>query len=186
MLEYTGSLKKRNINISYSGPMWEDGLKGIAEMVKSSLSSDELPSSAAKSIFSVFIEQATNMLMYSAEKEHYPKHDAESSDVSTGMLVLGHKNLTYFIQTGNVVKSVNAELIKGRLDYLNTLDKKGIRQFYREQMRGENDNPESQGAGLGFIEIAKRATAPIKYDFEPLGEGLFYFTMYVEIGQEVA
>ncbi len=75
------------------------------------------------------------------------------------------------------------ELIKDRIDHLNSLDKKELRKFHRERLHAENDNPESKGAGLGLIEIARRATAPITYNFEPINEDLVYFTMYVEIDQ---
>jgi len=168
----------------YSGPMWDDGIKGITGMVKVQLEGDDLTSSAAKSIFSVFVEQVTNMLMYSAEKEYFTQNDKGPVDVSTGMLVLGEKNKTYFIQTGNAIKNENAKLIKERIDHLNTLDKKEVRQFYREKIRGEDNNPDSKGAGLGLIEIAKRATSPIAYSIEPVNDELSYFIMYVEITQE--
>ena len=182
MLEHTNLLRELNINISYNGPMWDDGIKGIAEMVKTSLSNDDLPRQASKIIFSVFVEQITNMLMYSAEKEKYG--DDGSEEISRGMLVLGNKNKTYFIQTGNAIKSKSVELIKNRIEHLNSLDKKELRQYHKEKMRGENDNPESKGAGLGLIEIARRASAPIKYSFEPIDDNSSYFSMYVEIGQE--
>ena len=182
MREYANKLKDRCINISYSGPMWDDGIKGIAEMVKSSLSHDDLSAKASKMIFSVFVEQITNMLMYSAEKEQFKNH--ENEEVSVGMLVLGHKENVYFIQTGNVIKPNNMELIKNRINHLNTLDKQELRQYYKEVMRSGDDNPESLGAGLGLIEIARRATAPIGYRFEPQDDGLVYFTMYVEIARE--
>jgi len=71
--------------------------------------------------------------------------------------------------------------LKERIDFLNTLDKKELRQFYKEQMKAENDNPESKGAGLGLTEIARRATSKIEYEFIPYGEGLSYFTMYVTV-----
>jgi len=183
MREYNEKFKELNISISYSGPMWDDGIKGIAEMVKTSLSSDDLSSKASKVIFSVFVEQVTNMLMYSAEKVQYGSPPNE--EVSTGMLVLGHKGNTYFIQTGNAIKNESIEFIKNRIDHLNSLDKKELRQYHKEMMRGEDDNPESKGAGLGLIEIARRATAPIEYTFEPLDDNLSYFSMYVEIAQEV-
>jgi len=59
-----------------------------------------------------------------------------------------------------------------------------LRQHNKERMRGENDNPESKGAGLGLIEIARRATAPISYRFDPINDEMSYFSMYVEIAQE--
>jgi hypothetical protein len=182
MWEYTNKLKELNIYISYNGPLWDDGIRGIAEMVKTSLSYEDLSSNASKTIFSVFVEQVTNMLMYSAEKEVFEKMD--KNEVSTGMLLLGHKGRTHFIQTGNVIRSDSVETVKNKIDHLNTLDKKELRQYHREIMRNGDDNPDSKGAGLGLIEIARRVSAPIEYKFEPIDEDLSYFTMYVEITQE--
>jgi hypothetical protein len=124
------------------------------------------------------------MLMYSAEKETYSQHGQETIDVSMGMLVLVHKDNKFFIQTRNAIKRENLEIIKGKIDHLNTLDKKELRQFHKERVRADNDNPESKGAGLGLIEIARRATAPIRYEFEEIDERLSGFTMCVEIAQE--
>jgi len=183
MREYTDRFKDLNISIYYNGPLWDDGIKGIAEMVKTSLVSEDLSSGASKAIFSVFVEQTTNMIMHSAEKELYTRLDTE--EVSTGMLALGNKGNAYFIQTGNAIASSSAEFIKNKIDHLNTLDKKELRQYQKEKMRSENDNPDSKGAGLGLIEIARRVTAPIEYTLEPIDENLTYFTLYVEIAQEV-
>ena len=182
MLEYANTCKNLNINISYNGPMWNDGIKGIAEMVKTRLSYEDMPLNVSKVIFSVFVEQITNILMHSADKGQFGQ--AENENVSIGMLVLGNKDRSYFIQTGNAIKNKYIEIIKGKIDHLNSLDKKELRQFYNEKMRNENDNPESKGAGLGLIEIAKRATAPIRYSFEPIEDGLSYFSLYVEIAQK--
>jgi hypothetical protein len=182
MLDYSNALKKLNITISYNGPLWSDGIKGIAEMVKTSLSHEDLPGKASKTIFSVFVEQVTNMLMYSAEKERFDK--TETEEASTGMLVLGHKDNMHFIQTGNTIKNESVEFVKNKIEHLNSLDKKELRQYHREAMRSENENPESKGGGLGLIEIARRVTGPIVYNFEPIDEWLSYFTMYVEIAQE--
>jgi len=188
MREYAGVMEKLNIKVIYSGPMWEEGIKGLAEMVRTHLVHDQIKKSASKAIFSVFVEQVTNMLMYSAEKEQYPVPPGdELADVSIGMVIMGNKTDkrdTFFVQTKNAVKKENMAFLQERIDCLNSLDKNELRQFYRGKMRTENDNPGSQGAGLGLIEIARRSTAPIEYMFESTAEGLTFFTMYVEITQE--
>jgi len=190
MSEYDGVVEKLNIKVIYSGPMWEDGIKGLAEMVKTHLSHDHVQGNVTKAIFSVFIEQVTNMLMYSAEKEQYSQPpDYDLVDVSIGTLIMGNrtdKRDTFFVQSKNAIKDESIVLLKERIDHLNALDKKELRQFHKEKMRSENNDPESQGAGLGLIEIARRATAPIGYSFETISDGLSYFTMYVEITQEGA
>ena len=188
MREYAGVIEKLNIKVIYSGPMWEEGTKGLAEMVRTHLSHDQIKGYASKAIFSVFVEQVTNMLMYSAEKEQYPMPpNDELADVSIGTVIMGNKTDkrdTFFVQTKNAVNNENIAFLKERINCLNTLDKNELRQFYKEKMRSDNDNPESQGAGLGLIEIARRSTAPLECLFEPMTEGLSFFTMYVEITQE--
>ena len=188
MSEYAGVVEKLNIKVIYSGPMWDDGIRGLAEMVKTHLSHDQLPGSASKAIFSVFVEQVTNILMYSAEKEQYSQApDNKIVDVPIGTVIMGNKTDkrdTFFVQTKNAVRDENIEFLKERIDYLNTLDKIQLRQFYKEKVREDNDNPGSKGAGLGLIEISRRATAPIGFSFEPISDDLSYFTMYVEITQE--
>ena len=185
---YNDAVEKLNIKVIYNGPMWEDGVKGLAEMVRNHLTHDQLSGNASKAIFSVFVEQVTNILMYSEEKEQYSQPpDFELVDVSIGTVIMGNKTDkrdTFFVQTKNAVRNDNIDFLKERIDYLNTLDKTELRQFYKEKVREENDNPDSKGAGLGLIEIARRATAPIGYSFEPITSGLSYFTMYVEITQE--
>ena len=161
--------------------MWADGLDGMAEMLQRRLDLNDMPQSVSQSIFSVFVEQINNMMMYSAEKEYFNHPEKKRSGVPKGVFIFGERDKTFFIQSGNVIKSGNVEMLKSRIELLNTLDKKELRQYYREQMKAENENPESKGAGLGLIEIARRATSRIDYEFMPHGDDLSYFTMYVTI-----
>lgn len=183
MLEYYKMIKKFNIDIIYSGPLWSDGIEGIADTLKKRLEFDNLPLSASQSVFSVFIEQMNNMLMYSMEKEQFGNDDDRKEDISKGVFILGTKNKIYFVQSGNVMKSESVEPLKNKIDYLNTLDKAALRKYYKEQIKHENTNPESKGAGLGFIEIARRASSPIEYLFTPLDDGFVFFSTFITIGE---
>lgn len=183
MLEYYNMLKMSNVNIIYSGPIWADGVEGIGGTLRKRLELDDLPLTASQSVFSVFVEQMNNMLMYSAEKEHFEASESKSFNVSTGVFLLGVQGKTYFLQSGNIMKNSNVDLIKEKIDYLNTLDKVQLRKYYREQMKAENKNPESKGAGLGLIEIARRSSSKIEYKFTPMSEGYTFFAMYVQIGE---
>lgn len=179
--DYVKILEDNNISIMYSGPIWAGGIDGMAEMLQRRLDIDDLPLSASQSIFSVFVEQMNNMLMYSVEKEPFEQKEGGQVEISKGIFILGIKDKTYFIYTGNLLKDNSAALLKERIDHLNSLDKKGLRKYYKERLQAENDNPESKGAGLGLIEVARRTSSKIKYEFQPRNDGMQYFTMYVEI-----
>lgn len=179
--EYVKVLAKNNISVMYSGPIWPGGIDGMAELLQRRFDMDGLPLNASQAIFSVFVEQMNNMLMYSTEKESFEQKDGGKALVSKGIFVLGIKDKTYFIYTGNLLKDSSAALVKERIDYLNTLDKKELRKYYKECVQSDNDNPESKGAGLGLIEVARRASSEIAYEFQPRDGGMQYYTMYVEI-----
>jgi len=182
MLSWHKTLSDKNITLVYSGPLWSEGIGGIAGALKKRLEFDNMPLETSQEVFSVFVEQMNNMLMYSAEKEKFEVSNNDHAESPKGTFILGKNDNTYFIQTGNVIKNKSIELIKNRIDHLNTLDKKELREFYKEKMHQEDNNPESKGAGLGFIEIARRISSKIEYSFTPYGEDLTFFTLYVTIG----
>jgi hypothetical protein len=181
ILEYSKMLADNNISIIYSGPLWAEGIDGMAEFLQRRLDMDDMPLNASQAVFSVFVEQMNNMLMYSAEKGKQENAEIGVKEASRGIFILGSRDNSYYVQTGNVIKNSSVEHLKNRIDLLNTLDKKELRSLYKEQIKSDNDNPESRGAGIGLTEIARRASSRIEYEFMPYSDGLSYFTMYVTI-----
>lgn len=182
MLEYYELFKEKNINIAYSGPIWGDSVESIGNTIRRRLEFDELPLTASKSVFTVFVEQINNILMYSAEKLSAPESEQSDLEISSGVFAMGAMNKVYILKSGNVIKNENVEKLRSALEHLNSLDKDGLKKFYKEQIRSENNNPDSMGAGIGLTEIARRASSKIKFSFKPYGEGLSFFSMYVTIG----
>ncbi len=182
MREYYKMLQDHQIQIIYSGPIWADGMDGLVDTLRKRLELDALTMPATQSIFSVFIEQMNNILMYSAERQQFQLEPDRHMEVSTGVFVLGSRGNTYFIQSGNVMHAESVDYVRQHIDYLNTLDKQQLRQYYREQIKARNPNPESKGAGLGLIEIARRSSSQIQYQFLPWKPGKVFFVLYVEIG----
>jgi hypothetical protein len=180
MMEYHKELRRCKITLVYSGPLWAEGIGGFANTLKRRLEYDNLPLETSQEVFSVFVEQMNNMLMYSAEKSQFTT-DEIHSEAPKGTFVMGVKGSKYFIQTGNVMDNKSVDYVKSKIDYLNVLDKKELRKLYKQQ-RLENDNHESKGAGLGLIEIARRVSSKIEYTFTPYEEGYTFFTLFATIG----
>ena len=53
------------------------------------------------------------------------------------------------------------------------MSKDELKALYKEQLRAEPEDG-SKGAGLGFMEIARRASKPIEFDFTDLGDYAFF------------
>lgn len=175
ILDYYNELRTQDIHLAYIGPLESEGIGNIGSVLRRQLVEEEVPLSTSQAVFSVFVEQMTNMLFYSSAV-----NGAERTPPS-GILVMGLGEDGYYIQTGNFMLSKNVGILKEKIDYLNSLDKTGLRSLYKQRLRGENPNPESRGAGLGLIEIARRARSKIEYDFVPSDEGHAFFTMHVTV-----
>ena len=52
--------------------------------------------------------------------------------------------------------------------------------MYKETLRSEPEEG-SKGAGVGFIEIARRASRPIEFDFTEFDDRFAFFALEAEI-----
>ena len=181
LLRHSRMLEDNHACIMYRGPIRAEKLEAFAEMLQKWLDLEGVPSGAAQSVFSVFIEQMNNMIMHSSDNEHTGNAGGKCSETSKGSFIIGMRDRAYFLQSGNVMENSHVESLKSRIDFLNTLNKDELQQYYHQRIKAENDNPASKGAGLGLIEIAKRATSRIDYEFTAYGGDLSYFTMYVTV-----
>jgi hypothetical protein len=181
ILQYSKMLEDNQIHIIYNGPIWSEKLESFADILQRQFDFDKLPLNVSQSVFSVFVEQMNNMILYSAEKEMVHHADNKDREVAKGTFIMGAHDKTYYIQSGNVIKNSNVDMLKNRIDHLNTMDKNELRQYYKQQMHAEDDNPDSKGGGIGLIEIARRATSKIEYEITPLDNDLSFFAMYVTI-----
>ncbi len=183
MLEYYNMLNEKNISIVYNGLIWVEGVEAIATTLRRRLELDSISFAINQSIFSIFIELMNNMIHYSMEKHPFASGPVEKQpEMAKGVFVLGSTDTKYFIQCGNKIKNKHKPILQKRIDFLNTLNKEELRKYYKERLKAIDDNEESKGAGIGLIEIARRASSPIEYTFSDIDDEYSFFAIYVTIG----
>ena len=96
------------------------------------------------------------------------------------MVTIGTEGGRFFIVCANVVLAADEPKLRERLERLQKMDKDEIKAYYKEQLR-EAPEEESRGATIGLIEIARRASEPIEFDFDRIGDETFFFCMKVSI-----
>jgi len=172
LAKFRSQFQDQGISFCYSGYMTEDLLLGIGNAIKKKLEMTDLDKKKCKTIFSVFVEQMQNVIRYSAERETH----VDKTDMSYGIVAVGELNDSFFVACGNVVQKDDAERLRDGLDKIKSLDKDGLKALWKETLKG--DAPEgSKGAGVGFIDIARRAEGGIEYDFDPLDETRVFFAI---------
>jgi Family of unknown function (DUF6272) len=170
-------LRKQEIIFAYSGPVTETVLSGVGEAIKQKLVIDDADTKTLRSVFAVFVEQMQNMIRYSAEK--VPIGDTESpfnEIMRYGILTIGREGDGYVIHAGNLVSHSDVERLRERLSKIRSMNKEELRAVRKERLRGDPEEG-SKGAGLGLMEIARRASKPIEFDFSDVDDEHAFFTL---------
>jgi hypothetical protein len=66
------------------------------------------------------------------------------------------------------------------LETINKLDKDGLKALHQEQMK-KGKLSERGGAGLGFIDIARKSGRPLAYNFKPITDQTSFFILTTQI-----
>lgn len=168
------NLHEFGIIFAYSGYVTEPILTGLADALKTKLLIDSTDKKTARNVFSIFIEQMQNVIRYSAETS--PPDSKPGTELRYGVMAIGYEREKYFIVCGNKVKQQDVPRLKASLSEIRQLDKDGLRALYNAKLRAPTD-PEGKGAGLGFIEIARRSSQVIDFDFLAIDDDLAFFCL---------
>lgn len=175
--EYYGfkkSLDEKGIMVSFSGFVSEGILFSLGEALKQKMTLDETDMNTAKKVFSVFVEQVQNVIRYSSDRVEGDV--GRKVELGSGTITVGHERDKFFIVCSNTVDAADVPLLKERLEVLKTLDKEGLKAYYKEKLR-EEPEAQSKGATIGLIEIARRASEPIEFDFEEIDKNSSFFCL---------
>ena len=171
-------LDDKGIVFSFSGYLSEGILYSLGEALREKMTLEETDAPTVRRVFSVFVEQMQNIIRYSAEK--VTGSTTRSVELSAGMVIIGMEAGKVFIVCGNTVRNPDVPRLRERLDHLRSLDREGIKTYYREQLREEPEEG-SRGATIGLIEIARRASEPIEFDFDAMDAERSFFCLKVRI-----
>lgn len=163
---------EQTVFFCYSGYVTEAILGGLGQAIKQKMALEQVDTTTANTLFSIFVEQMQNMIRYSAERE--PPDATDELVLSHGTLTVGREGERYFVTSGNRMPLDRVESMQNHLTAIRQLDRAGLKLLYKQILKGET--PEgSKGAGVGFVEIARRAAQPIEFDFFPLDDRMAFF-----------
>jgi hypothetical protein len=90
----------------------------------------------------------------------------------------------YHVTTGNVIENNKIDELTQMLEKINSLDKEGLKQLYKTQMK-EGHLSDKGGAGLGFIDIARKTKNKLDYHFLPIDEESSFFLLTSSISRNI-
>lgn len=177
ILKLRNNLNKYGVIMSFTGPFSQGVIEEIGDALRNYLQTKIDSRGEIFKVFSIFIEQTQNIKNYAYQ---LPDKDIQEKILMSGVLNIGFKDDKYFVSSGNLVKDEDVADLRDRLEKIQSYDRKELAQTYRKILRSKKDN-EGPGAGLGLIEMGRKASEEIKYNFEEVEDGYNFFTLTIRI-----
>ncbi len=165
-------LDEEGIIFTFCGPMSHDIVVGLGSTLRNKLEEDEVSRTVSSKIFSIFVEQVQNVINYSKV------NDSMSDEMSLGIVIIGKKDDKFFISGGNNIANDQIEELQNNLTQLQHMNQEELKQFYKHK-RKECSPSNSKGAGIGFIEMARKSSEPIEFNFENIDSYKSFFTITI-------
>jgi len=161
------------VMLCFSGPTSQGVVEGIGQALRREMEMEEAGMSTIQRVFSIFVELTQNIVNYSCE---HAARGGEEAELKHGVVVVGRCDGKFYIICGNKVRTTQCEKMLERFRFLQTLGKAELKEYYKRMRRQEPDM-DSKGAGLGFIEMFRRASEPLECHVAPIDTDSVFFSV---------
>lgn len=162
---------KNNIILVYEGEFTQEITKSVLSMAERNMDSIGEESGIKRKVFNVMVECLQNIV------KHGEEYVLADLNINTAIFMIGKAKESYIITTGNPIKNDEVDVLRDKLNEINSLDKDGLKALYKEIIRGGSGLSEKGGAGLGFVDMARKSGQKLEYGFEPLSDGFSFFSL---------
>ena len=172
-------LEKDNLSLIYQGNFTNFILGMATNLIKTHFESDKGFGSLRNKLSFLMIESFQNIVRY-ADSEH-----SQKSNLSHEFFMTRNFGETFYIITSNMIENEKIDFVKGKMDTINKLDKKGLKDLYVSVLTNRRISKEG-GAGLGFIEMVRKTKEKIDFDFMKINEELSFFYFQIKLKSKTA
>ena len=164
-----------NLILVYEGEFTQEITKSILSMVERNMDSVGEDSAIKRKVFNVMVECLQNIVKHSESEGNAGKDH-------TAIFMIGKNENEYIITSGNPVNQEDKEKITEKLEYINKQDRDGLKALYKEIIKTGSIS-EKGGAGLGFVDMARKSGEKLIFDFKDIEENLFFFSLQALISR---
>ncbi|MBU4612012.1 hypothetical protein IMZ29_16120 [Achromobacter sp. GG226] len=161
--------------LCFNGPISRSLLEEFGMALKRYLEVDQARSAEAMDVFSVYIEMTQNIRHYVAARGY----DEQASAAT--VVISREASGNYRVSAGNMVALAHGRALIERVAAFSHLDKAALKAAYKTQLRKPRDPANPASAGLGLLEIARRASAPLQATLTEHDESEGFFSLSVVI-----
>lgn len=166
---------KKNIILVYEGEFTQEITKSVLAMAERNMDSFGEEASVKRKVFNVMMECLQNIV------RHAENFEDALERKNNAIFMIGKHDKEYFVTSGNAIQNPDVGDMLNKLERINSLDKKGLKELYRRIIKRDGGLTERGGAGLGFVDMARKSGRKLIFDFEPIDEELTFFSFKATI-----
>ncbi|SDJ96583.1 hypothetical protein SAMN05421823_101540 [Catalinimonas alkaloidigena] len=165
----------KSLILAYEGEFTQEITKSVLSMAERNLDSLGEESNIKRKVFNVMVECLQNIAKHSDE---FPETTLRNSAI----FMIGKEEGDYIISTGNPIQKDKVDFLRSKLDEINSLDKDGLKALYKEIIKN-GELSDKGGAGLGFVDMARKSGNKLEFGFEPIDSHTDFFMLQTRISR---
>jgi hypothetical protein len=168
-------LSEDKVMLSYRGRVNGDLITSLLQFAEAKFSELQTAPVIRKKLINILVETLQN-IFHHGRNPHDSTHPDDSS-----LLMITREEDGYLVITGNHVSAAKAQAMKLRLDRINAMSKEELSMNYRHILSTKEKAPDTAGAGIGMIDIARRSGKKIEYSMRSIDDDCYFFCMQIKI-----
>ena len=164
---------QQRIMLCFNGPLTRSLIEEIGNALRNYMEREQATMSSAMDVFGAYIEMTQNIRHYAARKGW------NEADASATVVIARDAEGRYVVSAGNIVDAADGAGLEAQVNVLAAMDKAALKARYKEQLRKPREDGATTGAGLGLIDLARKASEPLSCSLRTLDDGRAFFSMRV-------
>lgn len=179
LFEYYKELENDRLSFIFNGDVSDDITDGIIRITEYNVNNFEALAKLSRRISFIMVECFQNVV------RHGVKLEEDQTEKSSGLFAARLMGDANYVSSINLIDAQEVALLSNKLNRLNAIEKDKLKALYLEVLNNDELSAKG-GAGLGLIQLARKAGQPISYDFENIDEELsnFYLSLKLTNNEE--
>ncbi|MBP6333874.1 MAG: SiaB family protein kinase [Bacteroidia bacterium] len=170
-------MEEGDIILSFKGAITKELLSSIYDIMESRLDQTSDEPQRKKKFYHILVESLQNIF------HHMERINGDEGGLREreAMFMVGYTvDNGYRILTGNFIRSEEVIVLEEKLKAINAMNQEELREHYRSKL-STTELSDRGGAGLGFIDMARKSGQKLEFSFQAVEPGFHFFTFSVTI-----
>lgn len=165
-------MQQNKLIMVYNGQISSKTFEYLRALAEEKLENHGTTNKIKRKILNILVETIQNISRHGIKNK---------SNTVASLFVIGeNEDNQLFIVSGNTIARESESVLRKKLDLLNSLNPEGLRTLYLNTLQIE-DFTDKGGAGLGFLDMARKSHSKLQYHFAEFDNEHLFFSLKLEI-----